>query len=231
MSFKKFYMEQNFQKSIQDAQPAAAVFESSSLIKFGRIDLVASIVLGFIISVFTPIILNSIGKALPFQSFYFVIFPILALAGVWITYKVAAKIPVIVEIAKFGGIGVANTVIDFGVLNLLSSFAHIFSGVKLMPLNVVSFSIAVINSYFWNKYWTFKSEGKATSSGSQFVTFIIVSVIGLLINTGIVYLVTTFASPFGGVSQAVWLNIGKLAATFISLAWNFVGYKFIVFKR
>lgn len=224
-------MEQNWQKSVQNAQPTVAVVESSSRFKFGKSDAFASVLLGFIIGVFAPIILNNVGRTLPLQDLYFVIFPILALGGMWFTYLIAARIPVIVEIVKFAAIGVANTVIDFGVLNFLSSFAHVFSGAKLVPLNFVSFSVAVVNSYFWNKYWTFKTDGKGGSSGSQFISFIIVSVIGMLINTGIVYLVTTFASPFGGVSQAVWLNIGKLMATFISLVWNFVGYKFVVFKK
>lgn len=224
-------MEQNFQKSIQDAQPAVAVAESSVRIKFGRGDALASVVIGFIIGVFAPIILNNVGKHLPLQNLYFVILPVIAFAGMWLTYLIAARIPVLVEIVKFGAIGVANTVIDFGILNFLSFKFQIFSGGSLIILNVISFSVAVTNSYFWNKYWTFKSDGKSGSSGSQFITFIVVSVIGMFINSGIVYLVTTFASPFGGVSQAVWLNIGKLAATFISLIWNFVGYKFIVFKK
>ena len=57
------------------------------------------------------------------------------------------------------------------------------------------------------------------------------SVIGVLINTGIVYLMTTLVIPFAGISEQIWLNIGKLMATFISLAWNFAGYKFIVFRK
>lgn len=226
------------QNPLESAQAVSAI-ESSPAVKFTKNDAIAVTVLGFIIGIFTPVILGNINKVLPLQGYFFIIFPILAVLSTWIVYSVAGRIPIIIQIVKFGAIGAANTVIDFGILNFLSGFFSIFSGPFLIILNIISFSAAVTNSYFWNKYWTFKAgsaslklgETGKENSGRQFIEFIVVSVIGLGINTGIVYLVTTFASPFGGVSQAVWLNIGKLAATFISLAWNFVGYKFIVFKR
>lgn len=195
--------------------------------KFSKIDMVASITLGLIIGVFAPLILQNIGKTLPFQNYYFAIFPVFTLIGVWISYLIGNKLPVIIQIAKFGVVGVANTVIDFGVLNYLSAARHVFSGLALVPLNIISFTVAVLNSYFWNKYWTFKT--KESKAGKQFIEFIIVSVIAIFINSGAVYLITLIP-PIGGVSEQLWLNISKLTATILSLVWNFVGYKFMVFK-
>lgn len=222
-------MEQNWQSVFKQPQQDSegAVSQKAALqIKFSKIDTVASISLGLIIGVFAPLILQNIGKSLPFQNYYFAAFPVLTLIGVWISYLIGSRLPVIIQIAKFGVVGVANTVIDFGVLNYLSAVQHVFSGLALVPLNIISFTVAVINSYFWNKHWTFKTkEGKA---GRQFVEFIIVSVIAIFINSGAVYLITLI--PPVGVSEQVWLNISKLIATFLSLVWNFVGYKFVVFK-
>lgn len=196
--------------------------------KFSKNDLISSIILGFIIGIFTPLILQNVGKTLPLQNYYFAIFPVLTLIGVWISYLIGGRLPVIIQIAKFGVVGVANTVIDFGILNFLSARFHIYSGVEVSPLNVASFSVAVVNSYFWNKYWTFKGgQGK---TGKQFVEFIIVSVIAIFINTGLVYLIT-LVPPVAGISEARWLNVAKLIATFASLVWNFLGYKFVVFKE
>ncbi|KKP99080.1 MAG: Membrane protein, GtrA superfamily [Parcubacteria group bacterium GW2011_GWD2_38_12] len=227
LKVKKFakHMEQPFQR----AQATVAVESASPVIKFRKGDAIASVALGLIIGFFTPFILNNIGRTLPLQDFYFVIFPIVALMGMWIVFLIAARVPVLVQITKFGAIGAANTVIDFGILNFLSFKFQIFSGGSLTILNIISFSVAVINSYFWNKHWTFKSE--QNNSSKQFIEFIVVSVIGVLINTGIVYLMTTLVIPFAGISEQIWLNIGKLMATFISLAWNFAGYKFIVFRK
>lgn len=212
-------MEEQIQQ--QPAQQQLAV-------KLTRNDAISSLVLGLIIGVFAPLILQNIGKTLPLQNYYFAIFPILTLLGVWFAYLVGARLPVLVQIAKFGVVGVANTVIDFGVLNYLSAAQHVFSGLALIPLNMISFTAAVINSYFWNKYWTFKAGGDG--AGKQFAEFIIISVIAIFLNSGLVYLLTLLP-PLGGVSEQMWLNICKAAATLISLVWNFVGYKFIVFKR
>lgn len=223
-------MEQNWQsvfKQPQQDSEGAVSQKAVEQIKFSKIDMVASISLGLIIGVFAPLILQNIGKSLPFQNYYFAVFPVLTLVGVWISYLIGSRLPVIIQIAKFGVVGVANTVIDFGVLNFLSAYFQIYKGLEISPLNAASFTVAVINSYFWNKHWTFKTkEGKA---GKQFVEFIIVSVIAIFINTGLVYLIT-LVPPVAGISEALWLNIAKLIATFLSLVWNFVGYKFVVFK-
>lgn len=224
-------MEQNWQTIFKQSQqdPDKEIKQKSvEQTKFSKIDTVASISLGLIIGILTPLILKNVGKVLPFQDYYFVIFPILTLVGVWISYLIGGRLPVIIQIAKFGVIGVANTAIDFGVLNFLSAQFHIYKGLEVSPLNAVSFVVAVTNSYFWNKHWTFKAkEGK---TGKQFVEFIVVSAIAIVINTGLVYIITLIP-PVAGISEALWLNIAKLIATFISLAWNFVGYKFVVFKE
>lgn len=138
------------------------------------------------------------------------------------------------QFSKFIIVGGVNTGIDFAVLNVLMYVSGITSGVGLFVLNCISFSVAVINSYYMNKRWTFKEaaaglEGK--NAGVQFSQFFIVSIIGITINGLILTGVTTLvAAPFG-MSEQLWANIAKLMATGASLVWNFVGYKLFVFKR
>ncbi len=134
------------------------------------------------------------------------------------------------QLVKFGFVGFLNTAVDFGVLNVLTRLFGIYAGGGVFFLNLVSFSAAVTNSYFWNKYWTFKA-GKEGQSAVQFAEFLIVSIIGALINSGILFILTTYISSPAGLSPTLWLNVAKLSATAVSMAWNFVGYKFIVFKK
>jgi len=137
------------------------------------------------------------------------------------------------QFSKFVVIGVMNTAIDFGVLNLLMWQTGIYKGKWIILLNAIAFAVAVINSYFWNKYWTFKAK-EADEPGEvakEFSQFIMVTLIGLAINSGIVFGVTTFIPPFFGLSPELWANLAKVAATGLSLIWNFIGYKFIVFKK
>ena len=123
-----------------------------------------------------------------------------------------------------------NTAIDFAILNLLMWKTGIYQGKWIILLNIISFSIAVSNSYLWNKYWTFKAKGPAAAP-LQISRFLIVTLIGVGINSGIVFGLTSFISPFFGLSKELWANLAKAAATGISLIWNFLGYKFVVFKR
>lgn len=157
------------------------------------------------------------------------VFPIIFFVGILVGKFLEKFITIIFQIVKFGEVGVLNTFVDAGILNFLMGASGITAGVWLAPLNTVSFLFAMINSYFWNKFWTFKSEGQAT--GKNFLQFLVVSGIGWSINTGILVLVTSFVSPLFGLSTGAWANIAKFGAIFISMIWNFIGYKFIVFRK
>ena len=58
----------------------------------------------------------------------------------------------------------------------------------------------------------------------------LVSIGGLLINVGTASFVINVIPAVSGFTQIQWDNIGFVAATVLSLAWNFVGYKFVVFR-
>lgn len=133
------------------------------------------------------------------------------------------------EFAKFVEIGILNTFIDMGILNFLSGLTGITSGAYLIPISAASFLISATNSYFWNKSWTFTKGAKMVSK--EFFPFLIVSAIGLGINSGIVFLGTTFMSPLGNLSAVAWMNIVKISAVLIVMLWNFIGYKLVVFKK
>lgn len=133
------------------------------------------------------------------------------------------------QFGKFALVGFLNTGIDFAVLNLLMWSFGIYSGSWLAFFNAIAFSAAVTNSYFWNKYWVFRASA-TRDKATEFTKFIIVSVIGLSLNTFIVYGFTTLLSPAFGIEPVVWANIGKVLATGVSLLWNFAGYKLFVFR-
>jgi putative flippase GtrA len=136
---------------------------------------------------------------------------------------------IIRQFSKFVVIGFVNTAIDFAVLNLLMWWTGVYQGAWIVLLNAISFTIAVINSYFWNKYWTFRDKNEV--GVKEFSQFIMVTLIGLAINSGVVYGMTTLIPPFFGLSPELWANFAKAAATGLSLIWNFIGYKFFVFKK
>jgi len=202
------------------------------------------------------------------------------------------KYPIILQILRFTAIGVINTALDFLVLNFISKTLNISEGLRLGQVNVISFSLAVIQSYFWNRYWAFSSGqilslwknfirlvlvgalgalavilvlvgAKVSASPSfyliillafaifqlamwigfglskialpagnqskQFIIFLVVSIIGLVINS---VLLSLISQRFALVSNPdLNKNLAKILATFVSLVWNFIGYKIFVFKE
>jgi len=157
-----------------------------------------------------------------------IVLPLISLIALWLASLVGRFIPVIWQFAKFGLIGVLNTLLDFGVLNLLSYLTKVYSGPTLVVLNVFAFLAANVNSYFWNKSWTFSSRAK--NAASEFGKFLLVSIIGFAINSLILWFLTTLMHPLGGLSPQLWENAAKIVATVIYTIWNFIGYKLLVFK-
>jgi len=158
-----------------------------------------------------------------------ILFPIIFLFGILAGFVISKFIRIIFQIVKFAEVGVLNTFIDIGILNLLVWKTGITSGGYLAPLNTISFLCAATNSFYWNKFWTFRSGGR--TEGKEFLKFLTISIIGWGINTGTVVLGTSFLMPVSIFSPGALVNIVKLIATFISMIWNFLGYKFIVFKK
>jgi putative flippase GtrA len=134
------------------------------------------------------------------------------------------------QFSKFIIVGGINTGIDFLVLNAEMWLTGIHEGFGMIALNSVSFAIATINSYFMNKRWTFEDK-KNNSESVKFSQFIAVSLIGMIINSTVVYFITTAIQPISGISPQLWANGAKLIATGVSLVWNFIGYKLWVFKK
>ncbi len=156
-------------------------------------------------------------------------FVIFANFALFIAFLLGRRIPIILQFAKFGAVGGLNTLLDLGILNFLIYLTGFSAGIYYSAFKSFSFIIANIIAYFCNKYWTFGAEGKANVK--EFSQFFIVSVIGFLINVGLASFVVNVMGPMRGISPDLWANIGALAATAASLIWNFIGYKFFVFKK
>ncbi|MDP3953808.1 MAG: GtrA family protein, partial [bacterium] len=135
-----------------------------------------------------------------------------------------------ISFSRFVMVGFLNAGIDFGVFNFLMFVANIEVGAAVSAFKGVSFVAAVINSYFWNKFWVFEA-GATSKTGSEFSKFIVVTAIGLFINVGVVSGILYVYAPQFGFSQLAWNNVAAVAGAAMGLIWNFVGYRLIVFKK
>jgi len=127
-------------------------------------------------------------------------------------------------------------VIDLTVLNLiyrafirynvpcvpLPSLMFIVFRVSCLPAliaaNTISFSIAVLSNFTWNRLWTFP-ESRQRPLIPQLAQFALVNVIGLAINTLVLWVVYNLIK--GLVPDPLNYNLAKVAAIGIVLFWNY----------
>lgn len=182
---------------------------------------------------------------LSLKFFIIPIFTILVPVGLIVASWISRVVPIIWQLAKFIVIGLLNTLVDIGALAYMLYLAslstnHIASNDILFTLFIpvafftlyksISFIIANVNSYFWNKYWTFEAVDEKKSS-TEFIQFFIVSFIGFIINVAASSFIFSSFHQIGGMTPDQWALIGAAAGSISGLAWNFIGYKFIVFKK
>lgn len=170
-------------------------------------------------------------------AWFLVIVPVLWILGVNLGYFLGKWFGFFNQFGKFSAIGFTNAAVDFGVLNLLIANTDISSGGWYAVFKATSFMVAIIPSYFWNKYWTFSSgSGPSTSSGSssggfEFAKFMSVAIVSIFINTGTASLVVNYINPLGGLNVQIWANVGAVAGSAVALIFSFVGFKVAVFKK
>jgi putative flippase GtrA len=204
---------------------------------FKKSDIVISVIVGETVAVFLLLILKNLERDVPLLQLIvnarwmiLLLIPALAVVGVYGTFRLGRRRPSIFQFGKFITIGLSNTAVDFGTLNLLMFLTDIERGHFFSLFKAVSFLVGVTNSYLWNKFWTFENPG-TKGAGKQFFQFVAISGVGFVINVVVASFVVNVIGPMGGISPRLWANIGAFIAIAISVFWNFFGYKFIVFKK
>lgn len=143
----------------------------------------------------------------------------------------------IAQFSRFALVGIVNTMIDLGVLNsLFFLFGFSDQGGRYALFKAVSFLAAVSFSYVVNKYFVFSGRYVGNEQRSQTrregLLFLLVSVMGFFMNISVAFFVFSLLSGERfGVSATIAANIGALLGTLTVLFWNFMGYKFLVFRK
>tara|TARA_Y100000310_G_C20670673_1_gene810096 strand:+ start:588 stop:1181 length:594 start_codon:yes stop_codon:yes gene_type:complete len=193
-------------------------------------DIVIGLVVGEITAWYFFILLRKVEAVSSFLWTLPIIFPILTVICLWIAFLIGKRFLFIFQLAKFLLVGVLATIVDLGILGLSVMITGITGGVGYAVMKGVSFIVATVAKYSGDKIWAF--EQKDTSeTGKEFSKFFLVTLIGLVINITIASLVVDYVGPQFGLSDELWANVGGIAAAFGTVLWNFLGYKFLVFKK
>ncbi len=122
----------------------------------------------------------------------------------------------ILKMIKFGLVGLLGMTIDFGTTWLCKEKLRWNKYIA----NGCGFTLAVICNYSINRRWTFTSSNPHWVK--QFTLFVIVSLIGLLLNTAFLY--------FFHQKKNKNFYAAKFLAIVIVFVWNFLANFFFTFK-
>ena len=117
----------------------------------------------------------------------------------------------IFQLLKFAAVGFVNTFIDWGIY---LAVLKIFPAESVLFYTVAkgfSYFCGIINSFFLNKFWTFKMN-LHENKGNRFIKFILVNLVGLGINSVSIYVFLNI-----GIKQTIAL----FSATLITFLFNF----------
>jgi len=201
------------------------------MINLTRKDILFILAISLIDAALIFIIAKNIALKIPFHpALIFIALPLISVLGFIFLSFFRDKFKSLWQFAKFLLIGTLNTFVDLGVLNALIFMTGFASGLYFSLFKAISFMVANINSYGLNKFWTFDGDGNKKIP-REFGIFFLVSFGGLIINVISASFIVNIIGPQFSLSPEVWANVGGITASFVGMAWNFIGYKIIVFNK
>jgi len=158
------------------------------------------------------------------------VFPILALVCLWIAFLVGRKMLFFFQAAKHFLVGAFAMVVDLKLFELLTWFFGIFILTSPLAVKGISFIFSTLVKYWGNKYWAFQKHEKEKLS-KEIAQFFIITIIGLVIDILAFYYIALVIGPQFLIPSVLWVKISIIMAALVAASWNFLGYKFIVFKK
>jgi putative flippase GtrA len=130
---------------------------------------------------------------------------------------------------RFAVVGSMGAVIDFGTFNLLT----LTTPIHPVLASVISFIVAVCNSFLWNRFWTYP-DSRSKSVPRQIAEFFFINIIGLAIRTPLfawmekvfVELFSDFSLPDLLTPTFLGHNFALAIAVIVVMFWNFFANRY-----
>ncbi|MDY6873427.1 MAG: GtrA family protein [Chloroflexota bacterium] len=130
---------------------------------------------------------------------------------------------------KFAFVGVTGTIVDFGLMNL---FSFVFK-VPLIWAQAVSFSIAVVNNFLWNRFWTYP-DSRSKAAHFQLIQFALINVVGIavrtplipLLNTNILKILASWDLSLPLRNEVISQNVALAISVGVVMLWNFFANRY-----
>lgn len=135
----------------------------------------------------------------------------------------------IVQLMKYGVIGVSNTLITLAVFYVMNTLMGLPYGIS----NITGYVLGVINSFVWNRRWVFKTDGKLMREAGLFVCGFLLC----MALQGIVSWILLEPCNMKNMAEISWLpmkksgeNIVMVIAMVVYTLANYVYNRLVTFK-
>ncbi len=123
----------------------------------------------------------------------------------------------LIQLVKFGIVGVIASVIDFGVLLILKECLQ----VDVLVASAIAFSVSVIANYILSMLFVF--HGGKTGKVQEFLIFLLLSIGGLLLNQLVMWFGTDVLNVY-----YLWV---KISACVVVPIYNFITRKIFLERK
>ena len=131
------------------------------------------------------------------------------------------------KVGRYYTVGISgliiNYVVSFLLANDVANSIRLLSNVWYLEASIIGAAISFTSNFFFNKYWTFEDRRfEVGSTARQYVSFIGMSAIGLIIQIAILYFMVENFVPY---------RISLIVAIAVATTINFILNKKFTFKE
>src|SRR5215472_5130830 len=132
------------------------------------------------------------------------------------------------QLVRFGLVGCANTAIDLLVLNCLLWLWPGQGPTRLLLANTIAYACGALNSFFFNRSWTFQRKGPPTArEGARFLQ---VTLAAIGCNDLILWFMGNILHP-AHLNVTFWANSSKVIAIGGTILVSYLGMRLWVFVQ
>ncbi len=131
------------------------------------------------------------------------------------------------KVGRYYTVGISgliiNYIISFLLANDVANSIRLLSNVWYLEASIIGAAISATSNFFFNKYWTFEDrQFEVGSTARQYISFIGMSAIGLIIQIAILYFMVENFVPY---------RISLIVAIAVATTINFILNKKFTFKE
>jgi putative flippase GtrA len=135
-----------------------------------------------------------------------------------------------IRFSKFTVVGFFNALVDIGTLNLFLWLASTRDPAVLALYNGVALVLANVNSYVWNKRWTFRTRAKRRDL-RQRMLFTMQALFNLFVSNALFFALVHTVLVYTDVPAYLAGNVAKIISVVVASTISFFVLRYLVFSQ